>query len=117
MKRQSRQGRGFEGYCGAIHISGDPASCLEIEGRVIYLLDTNIFLKILLQREKSKAAKEHITTIPSTKLLMTDFSLQIGTFNGIVNSSRGHLMYFLAKVAMKAAHINVPNTVSIIATD
>lgn len=47
----------------------------------MYLLDTNIFLEILLQREKSKAAKNILTTIPSTELFMTDFSLHsIGVF-------------------------------------
>ncbi len=47
----------------------------------MYLLDTNIFLEILLQREKSKAAKHLFIANPSTDLLITDFSLHsIGVF-------------------------------------
>ncbi len=47
----------------------------------MYLLDTNIFLEILLQREKSKAAKHLFIANPSTDLFMTDFSLHsIGVF-------------------------------------
>jgi hypothetical protein len=40
----------------------------------MYLLVTNIFLEILLEREKSKAAKHILTTNPSTDLFITDFS-------------------------------------------
>lgn len=48
---------------------------------MMYLLDTNIFLEILLQREKSKAAKHLFITNPSTDLFITDFSLHsIGVF-------------------------------------
>jgi len=48
---------------------------------MMYLLDTNIFLKILLQREKSKAAKHLFITNPSIDLFITDFSLHsIGVF-------------------------------------
>jgi predicted nucleic acid-binding protein len=47
----------------------------------MYLLDTNIFLEILLQREKSKAAKHLFIANASTDLFMTDFSLHsIGVF-------------------------------------
>jgi uncharacterized protein len=47
----------------------------------MYLLDTNIFLEILLQREKSKAAKNLFIANPSTDLFLTDFSLHsIGVF-------------------------------------
>lgn len=47
----------------------------------MYLLDTNIFLEILLQREKIKAAKNILTTNLSTELFITDFSLHsIGVF-------------------------------------
>ena len=47
----------------------------------MYLLDTNIFLEILLQRGKSGAAKDIFTTVSSTDLFMTDFSLHsIGLF-------------------------------------
>ncbi len=38
----------------------------------MYLLDTNIFLEILLQRERSKAAKGIFTRVPSTDLFITD---------------------------------------------
>ena len=41
----------------------------------MYLLDTNIFLEILLQREKSKAAKHLFIENHSTDLFLTDFSL------------------------------------------
>jgi hypothetical protein len=41
----------------------------------MYLLDTNIFLEILLQREKSKAAKHLFIANPSSDLFITDFSL------------------------------------------
>ena len=47
----------------------------------MYLLDTNIFLEILLQREKNKAAKHLFIANASTDLFMTDFSLHsIGVF-------------------------------------
>ena len=47
----------------------------------MYLLDTNIFLEILLQRDKSKAAKHLFIANPSTNLFITDFSLHsIGVF-------------------------------------
>jgi predicted nucleic acid-binding protein len=47
----------------------------------MYLLDTNIFLEILLQRENSKAAKHIFIANPSTDLFITDFSLHsIGVF-------------------------------------
>ena len=47
----------------------------------MYLLDTNIFLEILLQREKSEAAKHLFIANASTDLFMTDFSLHsIGVF-------------------------------------
>ena len=47
----------------------------------MYLLDTNIFLEILLQREKSKAAKHLFIANPSTDLFITDFSLHsLGVF-------------------------------------
>jgi predicted nucleic acid-binding protein len=40
----------------------------------MYLLDTNIFLEILLQRENSKAAKHLFIANPYTDLFVTDFS-------------------------------------------
>ena len=47
----------------------------------MYLLDTNIFLEILLQREKSKAAKHLFIANPSADLFITDFSLHsLGVF-------------------------------------
>jgi predicted nucleic acid-binding protein len=47
----------------------------------MYLLDTNIFLEILLQRENSKAAKHLFIANPYTDLFVTDFSLHsIGVF-------------------------------------
>ncbi len=47
----------------------------------MYLLDTNIFLEILLQRENSKAAKHIFISNPPTDLFVTDFSLHsIGVF-------------------------------------
>ena len=47
----------------------------------MYLLDTNIFLEILLQREKSKAAKHLFIANPATDLFITDFSLHsLGVF-------------------------------------
>jgi len=47
----------------------------------MYLLDTNIFLEILLQREKSKAAKHIFYTVRHNNLFITDFSLySIGVF-------------------------------------
>ncbi len=47
----------------------------------MYLLDTNIFLEILLKRDKSKAAKHIFISNPSVDLFMTDFSLHsIGVF-------------------------------------
>lgn len=47
----------------------------------MYLLDTNIFLEILLQRRNRKAAKDIFAANPSTDLFMTDFSLHsIGVF-------------------------------------
>ncbi len=47
----------------------------------MYLLDTNIFLEILLKREKSKAAKHIFISNPPTDLFITDFSLHsIGIF-------------------------------------
>lgn len=41
----------------------------------MYLLDTNIFLEVMLQRDKSKAAKNLFIANPSTDLFITDFSL------------------------------------------
>jgi len=47
----------------------------------MYLLDTNIFLEVMLQRDKSKAAKNLFIANPSTDLFITDFSLHsIGVF-------------------------------------
>jgi predicted nucleic acid-binding protein len=47
----------------------------------MYLLDTNIFLEILLKREKSKSAKQIFISNPPTDLFITDFSLHsIGVF-------------------------------------
>ena len=47
----------------------------------MYLLDTNIFLEILLRREKSEAAKHLFIANASTDLFMTDFSLHsLGVF-------------------------------------
>lgn len=47
----------------------------------MYLLDTNIFLEILLQRENSEAAKQIFISNPPTDLFITDFSLHsIGVF-------------------------------------
>lgn len=47
----------------------------------MYLLDTNIFLEILLQRENSKAAKHIFIANQPTDLFITDFSLHsIGVF-------------------------------------
>ena len=47
----------------------------------MYLLDTNIFLEILLQREKSKAAKHLFIANLSSDLFITDFSLHsLGVF-------------------------------------
>jgi len=47
----------------------------------MYLLDTNIFLEIMLQREKSEAAKHLFIANASTDLFMTDFSLHsLGVF-------------------------------------
>ncbi len=41
----------------------------------MYLLDTNVFSGILLQRENSRAAKHIFTANPPTNLFITDFSL------------------------------------------
>jgi len=47
----------------------------------MYLLDTNIFLEVMLQRDKSEAAKNLFIVNPSTDLFITDFSLHsIGVF-------------------------------------
>ena len=47
----------------------------------MYLLDTNIFLEILLQREKSEAAKHLFMANASKDLFMIDFSLHsLGVF-------------------------------------
>jgi hypothetical protein len=47
----------------------------------MYLLDTNIFLEILLQREKSKASKHLFIANSSTDLFISDFSLHsLGVF-------------------------------------
>ncbi len=47
----------------------------------MYLLDTNIFLEVLLKREKSNAAKHIFISNPPTDLFITDFSLHsIGVF-------------------------------------
>jgi len=47
----------------------------------MYLLDTNVFLEILLQRENSEAAKHIFISNPPTDLFITDFSLHsIGVF-------------------------------------
>jgi len=47
----------------------------------MYLLDTNIFLEILLHREKSKAAKHLFIANLSSDLFITDFSLHsLGVF-------------------------------------
>ncbi len=47
----------------------------------MYLLDTNIFLEIMLQREKSEATKHLFIANASTDLFMTDFSLHsLGVF-------------------------------------
>jgi hypothetical protein len=47
----------------------------------MYLLDTNVFLEILLQRSNQRAAKEIFAINPPTDLFMTDFSLHsIGVF-------------------------------------
>lgn len=47
----------------------------------MYLLDTNIFLEILLHREKSKAAKNLFIANLSSDLFITDFSLHsLGVF-------------------------------------
>jgi predicted nucleic acid-binding protein len=47
----------------------------------MYLLDTNIFLEILLKRGKSKSAKQIFISNPPTDLFVTDFSLHsIGVF-------------------------------------
>ena len=40
----------------------------------MYLLDTNIFLEILLQQEKAEQAKKLITSISPDHLWITDFS-------------------------------------------
>jgi hypothetical protein len=50
--------------CRAIYLSGASASYFENERRQMYLLDTNIFLDILMEREKSKAAKHILTMVP-----------------------------------------------------
>lgn len=47
----------------------------------MYLLDTNVFLEILLQRENSEAAKHIFISNSPTDLFITDFSLHsIGVF-------------------------------------
>lgn len=47
----------------------------------MYLLDTNVFLEILLQRENSEAAKHIFISNPHTDLFITDFSFHsIGVF-------------------------------------
>ncbi len=47
----------------------------------MYLLDTNIFLEILLQREKSKAAKHLFIANPSTDLHNGFLTSFIGYFS------------------------------------
>jgi len=47
----------------------------------MYLLDTNVFLEILLQRENSRAAKQIFVANSPTDLFITDFSLHsLGVF-------------------------------------
>lgn len=47
----------------------------------MYLLDTNVFLEILLQRENSRAAKHIFITNSPADLFITDFSLHsLGVF-------------------------------------
>lgn len=41
----------------------------------MYLLDTNIFLEILLQQQQAETAKALFKIIPPSRLFMTDFSL------------------------------------------
>ena len=47
----------------------------------MFLLDTNIFLEILLEQEKAQEAKDLLTTIPPSRLSITDFSVHsLGVF-------------------------------------
>ena len=47
----------------------------------MYLLDTNVFLEILLKRQKSEAAKKIFVSVSPKDLFITDFSLHsIGVF-------------------------------------
>lgn len=41
----------------------------------MYLIDTNVWLEVLLDQEKSEEAKRFLKIIPSQKLFITDFSL------------------------------------------
>ena len=44
-------------------------------GRLRYLVDTNIWLEILLSQEKAKEAEEFLKSIPADLISITDFSL------------------------------------------
>lgn len=41
----------------------------------MFLLDTNIFLEILMEQERAEAAKDLFTRISPSRLFITDFSL------------------------------------------
>ncbi len=46
-----------------------------MEGKMNYLVDTNVWLELLLDQENTNIAKEFFSKIPSANLCITDFSL------------------------------------------
>lgn len=44
-------------------------------GGLNYLLDTNIFLELLLDQDKAKTVEQLLSSIPTPNLFITDFSL------------------------------------------
>ena len=67
-------GRRVERISEQIHLAGATKEGFRLD-RLDYLVDTNIFLELLLEQEKKEEVRQFLRTIPSDILCMSDFSL------------------------------------------
>lgn len=67
-------GRRIEGLRRTVYLVGTSEEGVGMAGRLMYLVDTNIWLELMLEQAKSEEVARFLGLIPSNKLHISDFS-------------------------------------------
>lgn len=68
-------GRRAEAISQAIYIAAASTQSIGVVGRLVFLIDTNIWLEVLLEQEKSAKVKTFLKNCNPSQLFITDFSI------------------------------------------